>query len=158
MTSQERNELIARYAAGYDEIVSALKDFPADQLTAHPLPGKWSAAEIVQHLADSEMNSAIRLRKLLCEDNAQVQGYDQDFYATRLHYNERDLAPALLSIQASRATTVQIIQYMTDSDWQRAGTHSASGAYMMEDWLRIYAAHAHEHADQIRRLRQALQQ
>ncbi len=158
MTLEERNELIARYAAGYDEVQAALADFPADQLTAHPLPGKWSAAEIVQHLADSEMNSAIRLRKLLTEDSAQVQGYDQDFYATRLHYNERDLAPALLSIQASRATTVQIIQYMTDSDWQRAGTHSASGAYTMEDWLRIYAAHAHDHADQIRRLRQALNQ
>ncbi len=155
MTPQERHELIARYAAGYDEIVSALKDFPADQLTAHLIPGKWSAAEIVQHVADSEMNSAIRLRKLLCEDNAQVQGYDQDFYATRLRYNERGLAPALLSIQASRATTVQIIQYMTDSDWLRAGTHSASGAYTIEDWLRIYAAHAHNHADQIRRLREA---
>jgi hypothetical protein len=156
MTPPERNELIARYAAGYDEMVSALKDFPADQLTAHPLAGKWSAAEIVQHVADSEMNSAIRLRKLLTEDNAQVQGYDQDFYATRLRYNERDLAPALQSIQASRATTMQIIQFMTEEDWQRAGTHSQSGAYSAEHWLRIYAAHAHDHADQIRRLRAAL--
>jgi hypothetical protein len=156
MTSQERNELIARYAAGYDEIIGALKDFPADQLTAHPIPNKWSAAEIVQHLADSEMNSAIRLRKLLTEDSAQVQGYDQDFYATRLRYNDRDLAPALMSIQASRATTMQIIQFMSDEDWQRAGTHSQSGAYTIENWLRIYAAHAHDHADQIRRLRAAL--
>ena len=156
MTLEERNKLIARYAAGYDEIVNALKDFPADQLTAHPIAGKWSAAEIVQHLADSEMNSAIRLRKLLTEDNAQVQGYDEAFYALRLRYNERDLAPALLSIQASRATTTQIIQLMSDEDWQRAGTHSHSGAYTMTDWLRIYAAHAHDHADQIRRLRAAL--
>ena len=158
MTPQERNELIARYAAGFAEVQAALEGFTPAMLTAHPLPGKWSAAEIVHHLADSEMNSAIRLRKLLTEDSAQVQGYDQDFYATRLHYNERELAPALLSLQASRATTMQIIQYMTDSDWQRAGRHSDSGAYTMEDWLRIYAAHAHGHADQIRRLRQALQQ
>ncbi|NOT63464.1 MAG: hypothetical protein HOP19_24910 [Acidobacteria bacterium] len=158
MTKEERNELIARYAAGYDEVQAALADFPADQLTAHPLAGKWSAAEIVQHLADSEMNSAIRLRKLLCEDSAQVQGYDEAFYATRLRYNERDLAPALLSLQSSRATTMQIIQFMTDDDWQRAGTHSQSGAYTTTDWLRIYAAHAHDHADQIRRLRAALKQ
>jgi hypothetical protein len=73
-----------------------------------------------------------------------------------LRYNDRDLAPALMSIQASRATTMQIIQFMSDEDWQRAGTHSQSGAYTIENWLRIYAAHAHDHADQIRRLRAAL--
>ncbi len=157
MTPTERNDLIAQYAAGYDEVQTALADFPADQLTAHLIPGKWSAAEIVHHLADSEMNSAIRLRKLLCEGSALVQGYDQDVYAMRLRYNERDLAPALMAVQSSRATTVQILNGLDDSDWQRAGTHSESGAYTMEDWLRIYAAHAHGHADQIRRLRQTLQ-
>ncbi|HMV48224.1 MAG TPA: DinB family protein, partial [Blastocatellia bacterium] len=68
MTLQERQELIARYAAGYDEVAQALEGFTPEMLTAHPLPGKWSAAEIVQHLADSEMTSAIRLRRLLVED------------------------------------------------------------------------------------------
>jgi hypothetical protein len=31
-----------------------------------------------------------------------------------------------------------------------------TGAYTTEDWLRMYAKHAHNHADQIRRLREAL--
>ena len=158
MTAAERQELIAQYAAGYDEVVSALAGITPEQLTAHPLPGKWSAAEIVQHLADSEMNSAIRIRKLLTEDAPLIQGYDQDLYATRLFYNERDLTPALESLKSSRATTVQILERMTDADWQRAGTHSESGAYTAENWLRIYAAHAHGHADQLRRLREALNQ
>ena len=54
MNQEQRNELIAQYNAGYDEVVAALKDFPADRLTAHPIPGKWSAREIIHHLADSE--------------------------------------------------------------------------------------------------------
>jgi hypothetical protein len=45
---------------------------------------------------------------------------------------------------------------MTDADWQIEGTHSESGRYTTEDWLRIYAAHAHNHAAQIRRLRDEL--
>lgn len=158
MNPEERAALIAQYAAGYDEVTSALAGLSAEQLTAHPLPGKWSAAEIVQHLADSEMNSAIRLRKLLTEDAPLIQGYDQDVYATRLFYNERELAPALALFQAARATTVQLLERMTESDWQRAGTHSESGAYAAADWLRIYAAHAHGHADQLRRLREAFTQ
>jgi DinB superfamily len=156
MTANERRELIAKYAAGYDEVVEALTGFPESQLTAHPLPGKWSVREIVQHLADSETISAIRLRRLLVEDRPVIAGYDQDLFATRLHYNEREMAPALAAFRAARTTTLQLLERMTEEDWQREGTHTESGRYTAEDWLKIYAAHAHGHADQIRNLRKAL--
>jgi hypothetical protein len=45
---------------------------------------------------------------------------------------------------------------MTEDEWQREGTHTESGRYTVEDWLKIYAAHAHNHAAQIRRLREVL--
>ena len=157
MTQEERVALIAQYKAGYDEVARSLEGFPEGSLSARPLPGKWSAREIVQHLADSEMNSAIRLRKLLAEDDPQIQGYDQEDYAARLRYNERDIAPALDALRGARATTAQLLDQMTDADWSRAGTHSESGRYTAEDWLRIYADHAHNHAAQIRRLRDELQ-
>jgi DinB superfamily len=156
MTPEERNDLISKYASGYDEVMSALEGFPAASLAARPLPGKWTAREIVHHLGDSETTSAWRLRKLLVEENPLIQGYDQDQFATRLHYNERDMAPALEAFRRARETTMQVIDLMTEEDWKRAGTHSESGAYTTEDWLRIYAKHAHNHADQIRRLRDAL--
>jgi hypothetical protein len=44
---------------------------------------------------------------------------------------------------------------LTEEQWARGGTHAASGPYGVETWLEIYAAHAHDHADQIRRARQA---
>lgn len=156
MTQKERNELINRYADGFSEVESALAGFPPDKLTAKPFPGKWSAAEIVQHLADSEMTSAIRLRKLLTEDFPVIYGYDQDNYAERLRYNERDLAPALDAFRAARTTSLQILQNLSEEDWQREGWHNESGRYSVEKWLEIYAAHAHGHAEQIRRLRDAL--
>ena len=156
MTREERQQLIARYRDGYDEVVRSLEGFPEAELGAHPLPGKWSAREIVHHLADSEMASAIRLRRLLAEEGPHIQGYDQDAYALRLRYNERDTAPALEAFRAARSTTAQLLEAMTDEDWSREGTHSESGRYTAEDWLRIYAAHAHGHAAQIRRLKEEL--
>jgi hypothetical protein len=156
MTPEERKDLIAKYAAGYEEVKAALNGFPADSLGAHPIPGKWSAREIVHHLGDSESTSAWRLRRLLVEDNPLIQGYDQDEFATKLRYNERDMAPALEAFRLARETTMQVIGLMTEDDWKRAGTHSESGAYTTEDWLRIYARHAHNHADQIHKLREAL--
>lgn len=156
MTPEERAELIATYASGYDEVMNALNGFPAESLGAHPIPGKWSAREIVHHLGDSESFSAGRLRKLLVEDNAVIQGYDQDEYATKLRYNERDMAPALEAFRSARETTTQLLGLMTEDDWKREGTHTESGRYTTENWLTIYAAHAHNHAAQIRRLREAL--
>jgi hypothetical protein len=156
MTPEERNELITKYAAGYDEVINALDGFPADSLGAHPIAGKWSAREIVHHLGDSESFSAARLRKLLIEDNPVIQGYDQDEYASRLRYNERDMAPALDAFRSARETTLQLLRLMTEDDWQRVGSHTESGRYSTEDWLTIYAAHAHNHASQIRRLREAI--
>ena len=156
MTPEERHVLIKQYAEGYDEVIRALDDFPAESLGAHPIPGKWSAREIVHHLGDSETTSAIRIRKLLVEDEPLIQGYDQDQFATRLRYNERDMAPALEAFRCARETTMQLLPLLSEDDWQRSGTHTESGRYTLEDWLRIYAAHAHGHAAQIRRLRDAL--
>lgn len=156
MTPEDRQQLIAQYKAGFAEVSRNLTDFPPDLLTAHPIPGKWSAAEIVHHLADSETTSALRLRRLLVEDHPLIQGYDQDQYAAMLRYNEREITPSLEAFRAARATTAQLIDLMSEADWHREGTHSESGSYSCEDWLRIYAAHAHNHAAQIGRLREAL--
>ena len=156
MTPEERIDLIAKYAAGYEEVMNALNGFPADSLAAHPIPGKWSAREIVHHLGDSESTSAWRLRRLLVEENPLIQGYDQDQFANKLRYNERDMAPALEAFRVARESTVQILDLMTEDDWKRAGTHSESGPYTTENWLEIYARHAHNHAAQIQRLREAL--
>ena len=158
MTPEERNDLIAMYAAGYEEVAQALNGFPAESLTAHPIPGKWSAREIVHHLGDSEGTSAFRIRKLLAEDNAIIEGYDQDQFATRLRYNERDMAPALEAFRAARESTLPLLRMMSEEDWQRVGTHTESGRYTTENWLTIYANHAHNHAAQIRRLREAVTQ
>lgn len=154
MTEQKRVELIARYAQGYAHISDALVNITTEELDFRPAPDKWTSREIVHHLADSEMISAIRLRKLLVEDNSYIQAYDQEQFARRLHYAHRSIEPALQALQAARATTAQLLESMSETDWQRAGTHSESGSYSAETWLQIYAAHAHNHADQIRRNRQ----
>jgi hypothetical protein len=42
---------------------------------------------------------------------------------------------------------------LSEDEWAREGTHSESGRYTMDDWLEIYAAHAHDHAAQILKTR-----
>ena len=156
MNPVERQKLITQYENGVAEVELSLADFPREQLTAKPIPGKWSACEIVQHLADSEMRAAIRLRQLLTENRPTIQAYDEELYAQRLNYNGRDIAPALDAFRGARASTAQLLAPMTDEDWAREGTHPQHPRYTADNWLEIYAAHAHNHAAQIRRLHEAL--
>jgi hypothetical protein len=156
MNAEKRAPLIRQYAEGYDEVAKALRGFPEESLSAHPIPGKWSAREIVHHLADSESISAQRLRKLLVEEFPVILGYDQEKFALLLRYNVRPIEPALEAFRTARATTLQLIEVMTDEDWKLKGWHTEAGLYTADRWLEIYAAHAHNHAGQIVRLREAL--
>jgi hypothetical protein len=152
MDQTRRRELVEQYKDGYRMVAEALAGITERELDARPAPGKWSPREIVHHLADSEMTSAIRLRRLLAEERPQIVGYDQEEFARRLHY-ERPYETSLLAFRAARESTGALLDCMTPEEWLREGTHSESGRYTAERWLEIYAAHAHGHADQIRRAR-----
>ena len=156
MNAETRKTLIDQYKDGYRVVADALAGATAAELDAHPAPGKWSPREIVHHLADSEMTAAVRLRLLLASDSPRIVGFDQDEFARRLHYDTRPVAASLRALRAARQSTAELMELMTDADWQRAGTHTEhDGPFTCEVWLEIYGVHAHDHADQIRAARAA---
>jgi hypothetical protein len=130
-------------------VADALLGASDAELDARPAPDKWSAREIVHHLADSEMTGAIRLRLLLATTNPQIVGYDQDAFSSRLYY-DRPIEPSLDAFRAARATSAAILERLTETEWLREGMHSDLGRYTITRWLELYAAHAHGHAQQIR--------
>jgi hypothetical protein len=149
MDSNKRKELIDRYKEGHRAVTESLAGATDAELDAHPAPGKWSAREIVHQLADSEMTSAIRLRLLIATPKPAIAGYDQDEFARRLYY-DRPIEASLEAFKAARTTTAEILDRLTDAEWAREGTHTEVGRYTVDTWLEIYAAHAHEHARQIK--------
>jgi hypothetical protein len=149
MDAERRGLLIERYRSGPGVIAAAVAGLDDAALDTRPADGGWTPREVVHHTADSEMTSAIRLRRLISEDDPLIVGYDGDEFARRLHYADRPIEPALAAIESARSTTAQILERLTDDEWQRTGTHSESGSYGVERWLEIYADHCHDHADQI---------
>lgn len=151
---EDRADLLRRYVDGPAAVRKAVDGLTDEQLDApatdDPTNG-WTARQIVHHLADSEMTSAIRLRRLLAEDDPAIAAYDENAFARRLHYDDRPIDASLDAMAAARATSASILERLTDDQWERAGTHEESGRYAVDDWLRIYAAHGEDHAEQIRR-------
>ena len=148
MDETQREQLVAQYRDGYTAVAEALLKITDKELDARPGPGRWSAREIVHHLADSEMNAAIRLRRLLTEDRPAIEAIDQDEFARHLHY-DRPYEASLEAFRWARASTAELLERLTPGDWRREGTHSEIGPFSVEKWLEIYGQHAHRHARQI---------
>jgi hypothetical protein len=149
--SEQRKQLIERYRDGHRAVTNAFEGLREDELD-RSASGEWTPRMIAHHLADSEMTSAIRLRRLIAEDNPVIHGYDEVQFASRLT-SDRPIEPSLEAMRWARESTAQILERLTDEDWSRAGTHSESGRYSVEDWLTVYASHGHDHAKQIARSR-----
>jgi hypothetical protein len=155
MDVNTRKKLIDQYKDGYRVVAEALAGAPEEELDTAPAPGKWTARQIVHHLGDSEMTSAIRMRLLVAVPNPLITGYDQEEFAKRLYYTERPIAASVDAFNAARRTSAEILDRLSEADWLREGTHTESGRYTIQRWLEIYAAHAHAHATQILTARDA---
>jgi hypothetical protein len=81
MDLERRRALIERYREGPHVVEAALAGASDAALDARPADGGWTAREVAHHLPDSEMTGAIRLRRLIAEDQPVIQGYDQDLFA-----------------------------------------------------------------------------
>jgi len=155
MDQIERDTLMDRYRAGVaavDEALAGITDAELDRQPAED--GGWTPRQVVHHLADSEAMAYTRLRRVVADEEPAIQGYDEPVWARRLHY-DRPIEPSLAVMRAVRASSLQLLESLTADEWSRTGTHSESGAYSVEEWVRIYASHPYDHADQIRQARQS---
>lgn len=148
--------LLARYDAGVGLVEAALSGAADHDLDRRgPETGAWSAREVVHHLADSETNSYVRLRRLLAQPaGTTIQGYDEDAWSRALAYDRRPIDASLAVFRAVRSSSAELLRALLPTlpaaAWAAAGVHTDTGPYTLLDWLRIYAEHAEAHARQIR--------
>jgi len=147
----DRWALIARFREGYAAVEQTVDGLTDDDLDRADPRGGWTPREVVHHLADSEATAYVRLRKLIAEDEPIIQSYDEPGFARRLHY-DRPIDSSLAVLKAVRAASLELLESLTPAEWDRRGTHAESGPYAVDDWLRIYAGHSHDHAAQIRQV------
>src|ERR1700758_1060258 len=112
MDPKHRTELLHKYRTGYQAVVDSLANLRDEELDRSAGAGDWSPRQIVHHIADSEMTSAIRLRKLVAEDNPTIVGYDEKVFAESLT-RDRPIEPSLQAVRWARESTMQILERLS---------------------------------------------
>jgi DinB superfamily len=115
-----------------------------------PVPGKWSAAEIVCHLADCEVVFAFRLRQTLAEDSPVIQPFDQDKWAAT--YPGIPGTAALEVFKALRGWNLRLIGASLPSGGDRPVTHPERGTMTFHTLVETMAGHDLNHLAQLQRI------
>ena len=124
-----------------------LASMPGDAAEQPRAPGKWSAREIVAHLADCEMVFSFRLRQTLSSDGPVIQPFDQGVWAER--YAGYDLASGMALFCAAREWNRLLLRHMTDAEWGRVVTHPERGVMTLRTIVETMAGHDLNHLQQI---------
>jgi hypothetical protein len=152
VTHPEREALFDRYENGPKLLRAAWAKTPVEARRWPPSPGKWSAHQIIVHCADSETNSAMRIRYLAGETAPVIAGYDQARWAAEFDYHGLPVDLSFTQIESVRAWTAAFIRALPDEAWSRAGRHTEyADPYTAETWLSVYAEHLEIHARQLDR-------
>jgi len=152
----EIERLIDDYAACPAALRKAVQGLTKEQLDAHPAPGRWSIREVVAHLADFEPISTDRIKRVIAFDNPVLMNADENAFAARLAYSQRDVEEDLVVIESLRKHTARILRTLSDADFQRVGEHSTDGPLTLEQLLKRVTRHFPHHIAFIEEKRRAL--
>jgi hypothetical protein len=139
-------------AASAKKLEHLLKGVPAAKLRKRPAPDKWSVAEIMAHLADSEIVTGFRVRQILGTPGTPIPAYDQDAWAKACRYEKRDARKSLEIFRVLREANLALLKSLSAEQWKHHGMHSERGAETVERLVTLIAGHDLNHTQQIERV------
>jgi uncharacterized damage-inducible protein DinB len=124
-------------------LMRLLDDLSDKQIEARPGAGKWNLRETIAHMADCEIAWSWRLRQALAKENATLEPFDQDAWASS--YEGYSLAEALGCFKALRKWNVSFVDALSEKDMRKAVTHPERGVETLGTIVRIMAGHDLHH-------------
>jgi hypothetical protein len=161
-TPQEYIQRILGHLAGQDplkvqagtakKLERLIRGVPASKLRKRPAPGKWSAGEILAHLADTEIVVGWRMRQILGAPGTPIQAFDQDSWVAAGHYEKRDPRKSAEQFRVLREANLSLLKSLAPQQWKDHGMHSERGVETIEQIVRMMAGHDVNHTKQVERI------
>ena len=131
-------------------VSSLAKSLGEAGLQRHYAPGKWTAAQILCHLADVDIAFSFRLRQAIAEPHHIINPFEQDDWAKP--YAHLDPHLALASFVALRNWTVAFLDTVPKSEYAKPVTHPERGTMTFQGLLETMAGHDLNHLSQLERI------
>jgi hypothetical protein len=156
ITVDKRNEWLDVLTAAPSLLRAAVADLTEPQLDTPYRPGGWTVRQLIHHIPDSHMNSYVRFRLALTEDNPTIKRYDEVRWAELADATGPLVETSLCLLDCLHQRWVALLRTLTDEQWKRTFHHPESGIVSLEQNLAIYAWHSRHHVAHITGLRQRM--
>lgn len=150
-----RLEFIEILSNAPKEFTNLIYSLSSEQLNTPYRKGGWTPKQIIHHVADSHMNSLIRIKLALTEENPTIKPYDENAWIT-LSDSTIDIESSLQILEGVHKRYVHLIQSLNEDQFKRTVFHPESKMSMSVDFLlALYAWHSKHHLGHINLVKNA---
>ena len=156
LTGADRAELIAQIADAPARLREAVNGLTPEQLDKPYRPEGWTVRQVVHHLPDSHMNSYVRFKLALTENQPTIKTYHQALWAALPDSRNTPVATSLALLESLHERWVNLLRSMSPSDFTRKLNHPEHGLISLDYLLAIYGWHGRHHVAHITSLRERM--
>ncbi|MGD1080738.1 MAG: YfiT family bacillithiol transferase [Candidatus Sulfotelmatobacter sp.] len=154
LTEDQKRAFLDDIAQTPANLRAAVKGLSEAQLDAPYRPGGWTVRQVVHHVPDSHLNSYVRFKLALTEDEPTIKPYAEDRWAELADTKTTPVEVSLTMLESLHDRWLRLLRSLTPEDWKRTFRHPELGAMTLEKTLALYAWHGRHHVAHITALRE----
>jgi uncharacterized damage-inducible protein DinB len=153
INSEQRKQFIREIAALPNQLREAVENLSDQQLDTPYRPEGWTLRQVIHHVGDSHLNSFIRFKLALTEENPTIRPYAEDLWAQTAEY-KMPVEVSLDLIDSLHQRWATLLESMSDKDFAKILNHPETGTWTLENLLGMYVWHGKHHTAHINNLKQ----
>lgn len=153
LTEDQKRAFLDDVAQAPANLRAAVKGLSETQLDTAYRPGGWTVRQVVHHVPDSHLNSYVRFKLALTEDEPTIKPYAEDRWAELPDTKATPVEVSLVLLESLHDRWVRLLRSLTPEEWKRTFRHPEMGAMTLEKTLALYAWHGRHHVAHITALR-----
>jgi len=154
LTDDQKDKALDDVATTPANLRAAVKGLSEAQLDTPYRPEGWTVRQVVHHMPDSHMNSYVRFKLALTEDEPTIKTYAEDRWAELADTKATPIGVSLTLFDSLHDRWVRLMRSLTTEDWKRSFRHPDLGPMSLEKALALYAWHGRHHVTHITALRE----
>lgn len=135
---------------------NAVKGLSDTQLDTPYRPDGWTVRQVVHHVPDSHLNSYVRFKLALTEEEPTIKPYAEDRWADLADTKATPIDVSLTMLDSLHDRWMRLLRSLTPEQWKRSFRHPEMGPMTLEKTLALYAWHGRHHVAHITELRKRM--
>lgn len=156
LTEPQKQTALDAIARTPANLRAAIKGLSEAQLDTPYRPGGWTVRQVVHHVPDSHLNSYVRFKLALTEDEPTIKTYAEDRWAELADTKATPIEVSLTMLDSLHDRWMRLLRSLTAEEWKRTFRHPDLGPMTLEKTLALYAWHGRHHVAHITELRKRM--